>query len=274
MTPTAETPNVPSSRKGASPENRPTPPSAVLTPAEELLLQQLQQAKFWAEKCAAGLSAAPGQALPTEWRAMPSPIPGPSPAESTSTTGKNSAWGSGSEAAIAASLRSLPERGRPSWPSRSPKGSRGPNGQVCVWQSSSRQSCSSTSGGRSSRHSNLPAGAIGLMGGGCDDEFSEATRVLICVLNSAAKKLPDPWRGRGRRGSTAGGRRVPPRGAARSGRYSRRGGCTPSGCRRRRSARTTPRPARRTTSRLQRGTNRRPSRRPYSARNSGRSCSR
>lgn len=39
--------------------------------------------------------------------------------------------------------------------------------------------------------SNLPARAIGLMGGGRDDEFTEATRVLICVLNSAAKKLPE-----------------------------------------------------------------------------------
>ncbi len=39
--------------------------------------------------------------------------------------------------------------------------------------------------------SNLPESAIGLLGGGGDDKFSEQTRVLICVLNSASKKLPE-----------------------------------------------------------------------------------
>jgi superfamily II DNA or RNA helicase len=39
-------------------------------------------------------------------------------------------------------------------------------------------------------HGNLPASAIGLMGAGHSDGFHESTRVLICVLNSAAKKLP------------------------------------------------------------------------------------
>ncbi|MGH9967257.1 MAG: DEAD/DEAH box helicase family protein [Pyrinomonadaceae bacterium] len=38
--------------------------------------------------------------------------------------------------------------------------------------------------------SNLPLDAIGLMGGGHDVSFDERVRVLICVLNSAAKKLP------------------------------------------------------------------------------------
>lgn len=40
-------------------------------------------------------------------------------------------------------------------------------------------------------HSNLPLNAIGLMGGGHNDSFDERIRVLICVLNSASKKLPD-----------------------------------------------------------------------------------
>jgi superfamily II DNA or RNA helicase len=39
--------------------------------------------------------------------------------------------------------------------------------------------------------SNLPESAIGLVGGGSDDKFSEQTRILICVLNSASKKLPE-----------------------------------------------------------------------------------
>src|SRR5262249_19112043 len=34
-----------------------------------------------------------------------------------------------------------------------------------------------------------PPGAVGLVGGGHDDHFSEQTRVLVCVLNSASKKL-------------------------------------------------------------------------------------
>ena len=37
--------------------------------------------------------------------------------------------------------------------------------------------------------SNLPPEAIGLMGGGHNDVFDERVRVLICVLNSASKKL-------------------------------------------------------------------------------------
>jgi len=39
--------------------------------------------------------------------------------------------------------------------------------------------------------SNLPESAIGLVGGGSDDTFSEQTRVLICVINSASRKLPE-----------------------------------------------------------------------------------
>ncbi len=40
-----------------------------------------------------------------------------------------------------------------------------------------------------SSRSNLPAAAIGLMGGGHSGSFTAGVRVLICVLNSAAKKL-------------------------------------------------------------------------------------
>lgn len=39
-------------------------------------------------------------------------------------------------------------------------------------------------------YSNLPPSAIGLVGGGNSASFSDQVRVLICVLNSAAKKLP------------------------------------------------------------------------------------
>ncbi|MGO8749247.1 MAG: DEAD/DEAH box helicase [Thermoguttaceae bacterium] len=39
------------------------------------------------------------------------------------------------------------------------------------------------------KRGNLPATAIGLMGGGHSDQFRDDTRILICVLNSAAKKL-------------------------------------------------------------------------------------
>ena len=42
-----------------------------------------------------------------------------------------------------------------------------------------------------SSRSNLPANAIGLIGGGHNDRFDENVRVLICVLNSASKKLPN-----------------------------------------------------------------------------------
>jgi len=45
--------------------------------------------------------------------------------------------------------------------------------------------------------SNLPAEAIGSLGGGSDDGFSPDTRILICVLNSAARKLPDLVRNAG-----------------------------------------------------------------------------
>lgn len=37
--------------------------------------------------------------------------------------------------------------------------------------------------------SNLPSGAVGRVGGGYNDTFSEQTRILICVLNSASTRL-------------------------------------------------------------------------------------
>ncbi len=39
--------------------------------------------------------------------------------------------------------------------------------------------------------SNLPANAIGVLGGGDDTTFNDRTRIVICVLNSASKKLPE-----------------------------------------------------------------------------------
>jgi superfamily II DNA or RNA helicase len=45
--------------------------------------------------------------------------------------------------------------------------------------------------------SNLPPEAIGLLGGGADETFNVDTRILICVLNSAARKLPDLVRSAG-----------------------------------------------------------------------------
>ena len=38
-------------------------------------------------------------------------------------------------------------------------------------------------------HSNLPPGAVGRLGGGYQDKFDGAVRILVCVLNSAASKL-------------------------------------------------------------------------------------
>lgn len=38
--------------------------------------------------------------------------------------------------------------------------------------------------------SNLPSGSIGSVGGGRSDTFNEQVRVMICVINSASKKLP------------------------------------------------------------------------------------
>ncbi|MFN4241662.1 MAG: DEAD/DEAH box helicase [Tepidisphaerales bacterium] len=38
--------------------------------------------------------------------------------------------------------------------------------------------------------SNLPPDAIGAMGGGRNDAFSERVRILVCVINSAARHLP------------------------------------------------------------------------------------
>jgi superfamily II DNA or RNA helicase len=39
-------------------------------------------------------------------------------------------------------------------------------------------------------HSNLPPEAVGRMGGGYQDKFDDSVRILVCVLNSAATKLP------------------------------------------------------------------------------------
>lgn len=192
MTPTTEITNVPLSHEVTSSESRPAPPSTVLTPAEELLLQQLQQAKFWAEKCAAGGPTTSEISSPD--RAVTDALPG-----SWSLTcgidlhdwqdqclqewfrsGKRGVikvvTGAGKTVLALAIAERLQRSDRPSL-------------RLAVvvptivllnqWRE------------EFAVHSNLPARAIGLMGGGHDEEFSDKTRVLICVLNSAAKKLPD-----------------------------------------------------------------------------------
>jgi superfamily II DNA or RNA helicase len=45
-----------------------------------------------------------------------------------------------------------------------------------------------------SARSNLPASAIGVLGGGGHDQFDASHRVLICILNSASRKLPEQIR--------------------------------------------------------------------------------
>jgi superfamily II DNA or RNA helicase len=192
MTPTNDTPNVPQSREAASPESRPAPPSLALTPAEELQLQQLQQAKFWAQRCAAGRPVAAGTSLPYRDEAVA--LPG--------------AWC----LTRGIDLHDWQEQCVREW-FRS-----GRRGVIKVVTGAGKTVLAlaiaeklQRSDRRSLRlavvvptivllnqwreefaeHSNLPAHAIGLMGGGRDDKFSETNRVLICVLNSAAKKLPD-----------------------------------------------------------------------------------
>ncbi len=39
------------------------------------------------------------------------------------------------------------------------------------------------------RHSNLPPFLVGRLGGGCQDDLTGVHRILVCVLNSAAKRL-------------------------------------------------------------------------------------
>jgi superfamily II DNA or RNA helicase len=45
-----------------------------------------------------------------------------------------------------------------------------------------------------STRSNLPASAIGVLGGGAHDQFDKSHRILICILNSASRKLPEQIR--------------------------------------------------------------------------------
>src|SRR5262249_8454533 len=73
MMPTTETPDFPLSREAASPASCAVPPWAMLTPDEELLLQQLQQATFWAEKCAAETPATTGVSPPDQAKAAAVP---------------------------------------------------------------------------------------------------------------------------------------------------------------------------------------------------------
>lgn len=191
MTPINETPNAPLSREAVSPQSRPTPASATLTPDEELLLQQLQQAKFWTEKCAArgpatlGVSASDGtetEALPDSWcltRGIDLHDWQDQCVREWFRGGKRGVikvvTGAGKTVLALAIAEKLQRTDR-----------RSLRLAVVVptivllnqWREEFAE------------HSNLPARAIGLMGGGRDDKFSDTTRVVICVLNSAAKKLP------------------------------------------------------------------------------------
>jgi superfamily II DNA or RNA helicase len=45
-----------------------------------------------------------------------------------------------------------------------------------------------------SARSNLPSSAIGVLGGGGNDQFDTNHRILICILNSASRKLPEQVR--------------------------------------------------------------------------------
>ncbi len=191
MIPTVETPNVPLSGDAASPECPPAPSSAVLTPAEELLLQQLQQTKYWAEKCAAGnpttsvvntLNREERGALSDSWcltRGIDLHDWQDQCGREWFRSGKRGVikvvTGAGKTVLALAIAERLQRADRPSL-------------RLAVvvptivllnqWREEFAE------------HSNLPARAIGLMGGGRDDEFNDTIRVLICVLNSAAKKLP------------------------------------------------------------------------------------
>jgi superfamily II DNA or RNA helicase len=164
----------------------------VLTPAEELQLQQLQQAKYWAEKCAAGDPVTSGgsapdrpetDALPDSWcltRAIDLHDWQDQCVSEWFRSGKRGVIKVVTGAGKTVLALAIAERlQRTEWPSL----------RLAVvvptivllnqWREEFAE------------HSNLPARAIGLMGGGRDDQFSDTTRVLICVLNSAAKKLPD-----------------------------------------------------------------------------------
>jgi superfamily II DNA or RNA helicase len=174
----------------ATEEHGPGPGAAGLTPGEELLLQQLRQAQFWAEKNggaegneAAGDSADQrgAVAVPQSWeltRGLALHDWQEACVRAWLANGMRGVMkvvtGAGKTILALAIAERLQQTERHSL-------------RVAVvvptivllnqWRD------------ELAAHGNLPASAIGLMGGGHGGRFSESTRVLICVLNSAAKKL-------------------------------------------------------------------------------------
>lgn len=174
---------TPAAEAPASPSSRP------LTPHEELQLQQLLQLRFWHEKLSASADATPPSATPADPSAD-------LPARWELTRGLTlHAWqrecvdrwfeadrrgvlkvvtGAGKTVLAMAIAERLQQGDCP-----------GLRVAVIVptvvllsqWLDELREK------------SNLPPTAIGVIGGGRNDAFSDEVRVLVCVLNSAARKL-------------------------------------------------------------------------------------
>jgi superfamily II DNA or RNA helicase len=174
---------------GASDINAPTPPAACLTPQEELLLQQLQQARFWSERTSRsardGAASSPGQAavhpVPESWELTRGLALHDWQEACVDAWFKNDMRGvikvvtGAGKTILALAIAQRLQHERSSL-------------RVAIVVPTVvllNQWCAELA-----VHGNLPESMIGLMGGGNDDGFCESTRVLICVLNSAAKKLP------------------------------------------------------------------------------------
>jgi superfamily II DNA or RNA helicase len=169
----------------------PAMPAAGLAPAEELLLQQLQQTRFWASK--RGESPATEIAvrspdhsarhiIPASWQLTCGLVLHDwqeACVQAWLANGKRGVikvvTGAGKTILALAIAERLQQTERPSL-------------RVAIvvptvvlldqWRD------------ELATHGNLPASAVALMGGGHAGGFSESTPILICVLNSAARKLP------------------------------------------------------------------------------------
>lgn len=172
-------------------EDAPASIAPNLTPDEELLLQQLQQARTWAEKAAGtradkGASVAPDQqgsgSIPDSWKLTGGLILHDwqeACVRAWLSGGKRGVikvvTGAGKTILALAIAERLQQTERRSL-------------RVAIvvptivllnqWRD------------ELTVRGNLPASAIGMMGGGESDSFGDNKSVLICVLNSAVKKLP------------------------------------------------------------------------------------
>ncbi len=173
------------------PETDSDRPDVGLDPTEVLLLQQLQQTKFWSDRAAGAARESDGkgsspagavEVVPTEWR-----LTGGLELHDWQRACVQSWWdagrrgvikvvtGAGKTVLALAIAERLQQTDRPTL-------------RVAVvvptvvllnqWREEFTE------------RGNLPTSAIGLMGGGNADGFNGKVRVLICVLHSAAKKLP------------------------------------------------------------------------------------